>query len=32
MNGGKTCPRWGHRIILIGSNRKPLNFCRDCQL
>jgi formamidopyrimidine-DNA glycosylase len=32
MNEGKTCPRCGHRINLIGSNREPLNFCRGCQL
>ncbi|HXM72132.1 MAG TPA: DNA-formamidopyrimidine glycosylase family protein [Candidatus Dormibacteraeota bacterium] len=32
MNGGKTCPRCGHRISQLGSNREPLNFCRGCQL
>ena len=32
MKGGKTCPRCGHRISQIGSNREPLNFCRGCQL
>jgi formamidopyrimidine-DNA glycosylase len=31
MKGGKTCPRCGHRISQIGSNREPLNFCRGCQ-
>jgi formamidopyrimidine-DNA glycosylase len=30
--GGKTCPRCGHRISQLGSNREPLNFCRGCQL
>ena len=30
--GGKTCPRCGHRVSQIGSNREPLNFCRGCQL
>lgn len=29
--GGKTCPRCGHRISQLGSNREPLNFCRGCQ-
>jgi formamidopyrimidine-DNA glycosylase len=32
MKGGKTCPRCGHRISQIGSDREPLNFCRGCQL
>ena len=32
MKGGKTCPRCGHRISQVGSNREPLNFCRGCQL
>jgi len=32
MKGGKTCPRCGHRISQLGSNREPLNFCRGCQL
>jgi len=32
MKGGKTCPRCGHRISHLGSNREPLNFCRGCQL
>jgi formamidopyrimidine-DNA glycosylase len=32
MKGGQTCPRCGHRISQIGSNREPLNFCRGCQL
>ena len=31
MKGGKTCPRCGHRISQLGSNREPLNFCRGCQ-
>lgn len=30
--GGGTCPRCGHRISQLGSNREPLNFCRGCQL
>ncbi|HEY1420651.1 MAG TPA: DNA-formamidopyrimidine glycosylase family protein [Candidatus Dormibacteraeota bacterium] len=30
--GGKTCPRCGHRISQLGSNREPLNFCRGCQV
>ena len=30
--GGKTCPRCGHRISQLGSNREPVNFCRGCQL
>ncbi len=29
--GGETCPRCGHRISQLGSNREPLNFCRGCQ-
>jgi len=29
--GGETCPRCGHRISQIGSDREPLNFCRGCQ-
>jgi formamidopyrimidine-DNA glycosylase len=29
--GGKTCPRCGHRVSQLGSNREPLNFCRGCQ-
>jgi formamidopyrimidine-DNA glycosylase len=29
--GGKECPRCGHRISQLGSNREPLNFCRGCQ-
>jgi formamidopyrimidine-DNA glycosylase len=29
--GGKQCPRCGHRISQLGSNREPLNFCRGCQ-
>ncbi len=32
MKGGKTCPRCGHRISQLGSNREPLNFCRGCQI
>ena len=32
MKGGKTCPRCGHRISQLGSDREPLNFCRGCQL
>ena len=32
MKGGKTCPRCGHRISQLGTNREPLNFCRGCQL
>jgi formamidopyrimidine-DNA glycosylase len=32
MKGGKTCPRCGHRISELGSNREPVNFCRGCQL
>ncbi|MDQ6636242.1 MAG: hypothetical protein M3Y62_00445 [Candidatus Dormibacteraeota bacterium] len=30
--GGESCPRCGHRISQLGSNREPLNFCRGCQL
>jgi formamidopyrimidine-DNA glycosylase len=29
--GGKDCPRCGHRISQLGSDREPLNFCRGCQ-
>jgi formamidopyrimidine-DNA glycosylase len=29
--GGQSCPRCGHRISQLGSNREPLNFCRGCQ-
>jgi formamidopyrimidine-DNA glycosylase len=29
--GGKSCPRCGHRISQLGTNREPLNFCRGCQ-
>ncbi|HET7876532.1 MAG TPA: DNA-formamidopyrimidine glycosylase family protein [Methylomirabilota bacterium] len=29
--GGEACPRCGHRISQLGSNREPLNFCRGCQ-
>jgi len=29
--GGDTCPRCGHRVSQLGSNREPLNFCRGCQ-
>jgi formamidopyrimidine-DNA glycosylase len=32
MKNGKSCPRCGHRISQLGSNREPLNFCRGCQL
>lgn len=32
LKGGKTCPRCGHRISQLGSNREPLNFCRGCQV
>jgi len=32
MKGGKTCPRCGHRISQLGSDREPLNFCRGCQV
>jgi len=32
MKGGQTCPRCGHRISQLGTNREPLNFCRGCQL
>jgi formamidopyrimidine-DNA glycosylase len=31
MKGGKNCPRCGHRISQLGSNREPTNFCRGCQ-
>ena len=30
--GGRDCPRCGHRISQLGSNREPLNFCRGCQM
>ena len=29
--GGEACPRCGHRISQLGSNREPVNFCRGCQ-
>jgi formamidopyrimidine-DNA glycosylase len=29
--GGGECPRCGHRVSQLGSNREPLNFCRGCQ-
>jgi formamidopyrimidine-DNA glycosylase len=29
--GGQDCPRCGHRISQIGSDREPMNFCRGCQ-
>ncbi len=29
--GGQPCPRCGHRISQIGTNREPMNFCRGCQ-
>jgi formamidopyrimidine-DNA glycosylase len=29
--GGQECPRCGHRISQIGSDREPMNFCRGCQ-
>jgi formamidopyrimidine-DNA glycosylase len=29
--GGQVCPRCGHRISQLGSNREPINFCRGCQ-
>ncbi|HEX6547356.1 MAG TPA: DNA-formamidopyrimidine glycosylase family protein [Candidatus Dormibacteraeota bacterium] len=29
--GGQNCPRCGHRISQLGSNREPTNFCRGCQ-
>jgi formamidopyrimidine-DNA glycosylase len=29
--GGQACPRCGHRISQIGSDREPMNFCRGCQ-
>src|SRR5207247_9272295 len=31
MKGGKKCPRCGHAISQLGSNREPTNFCRGCQ-
>ena len=31
MKGGQACPRCGHRISQLGTNREPLNFCRGCQ-
>jgi formamidopyrimidine-DNA glycosylase len=31
MKGGQNCPRCGHRISQLGTNREPLNFCRGCQ-
>jgi formamidopyrimidine-DNA glycosylase len=31
MRGGEKCPRCGHRISQLGSNREPTNFCRGCQ-
>jgi formamidopyrimidine-DNA glycosylase len=31
MKGGKKCPRCGHTISQLGSNREPTNFCRGCQ-
>jgi formamidopyrimidine-DNA glycosylase len=30
--GGGVCPRCGHRISQLGSNREPVNFCRGCQV
>ena len=30
--GGQDCPRCGHRISQIGSDREPMNFCRGCQV
>ena len=30
--GGESCPRCGHRVSQLGSNREPLNFCRGCQV
>lgn len=30
--GGEACPRCGHRISQIGSDREPMNFCRGCQI
>ncbi|HLG69010.1 MAG TPA: DNA-formamidopyrimidine glycosylase family protein [Chloroflexota bacterium] len=30
--GGEACPRCGHRISQIGSDREPMNFCRGCQV
>ena len=29
--GNEACPRCGHRISQIGSDREPMNFCRGCQ-
>jgi len=29
--GSQACPRCGHRISQIGSDREPMNFCRGCQ-
>lgn len=29
--GEQPCPRCGHRISQLGSNREPVNFCRGCQ-
>ncbi|HEY8693202.1 MAG TPA: DNA-formamidopyrimidine glycosylase family protein [Chloroflexota bacterium] len=29
--GNQPCPRCGHRISQIGSDREPMNFCRGCQ-
>jgi formamidopyrimidine-DNA glycosylase len=31
QRGGQPCPRCGHRISQIGSDREPMNFCRGCQ-
>ena len=31
MKGGEKCPRCGHVISQLGSNREPTNFCRGCQ-
>ncbi|MBV8085212.1 MAG: hypothetical protein JO247_10405 [Chloroflexi bacterium] len=30
--GKQACPRCGHRISQIGSDREPMNFCRGCQV
>jgi formamidopyrimidine-DNA glycosylase len=30
--GNQACPRCGHRISQIGSDREPMNFCRGCQV
>ncbi|HLY67500.1 MAG TPA: DNA-formamidopyrimidine glycosylase family protein [Chloroflexota bacterium] len=30
--GNQACPRCGHRISQIGSDREPMNFCRGCQM